>query len=467
MKNEPHVNAGNAPEFNTNIFASHANQVCTIIEEQRTSSRGVSPEHREALQRTANWLINCFFYAWGSLPEESLAIPLNANAYRPTGLLKARYSYTNTVERVLRVLIQLGWVERSEKGFLNRETGEGRTTTFHVTGRLREAFAEYRYRWVRIVQCDELPIILRVGDKKERKNVPVENTPEVRAMADSIRKINECLLNSSICLCVSDVELGKLSERIATSIEAGHKNDWEPVNYRRVILRRIFGRGSLQKGGRFYGGWWQNIPSEYRRYIHINGKRTVECDYSGMIISLLYGKIGHPLPSGDPYDVGLPNNLAKSKRDLVKKFIVANLNKDNSEFKLKPNQYDALGVTHEQLLRLVIAKHPHVCNYFGSDIGMDLQYEESRIAEQIMLQMIDGYKVAVLPVHDSYLVRIGYQDALLREMQDAFRSVAGFDARLTVEYPEFKDGTDDIWKFNRDYLAYMTYTMTNPNVILD
>ena len=33
-----------------------------------------------------------------------------------------------------------------------------------------------------------------------------------------------------------------------------------PIDVTQKRLRRIFNNGSFQQGGRFYGGWWQNIP---------------------------------------------------------------------------------------------------------------------------------------------------------------------------------------------------------------
>ena len=44
-------------------------------------------------------------------------------------------------------------------------------------------------------------------------------------------------------------------------------------------LHRVFNRASFSQGGRFYGPWWQNIPSELRADITINGIQTVEMDY--------------------------------------------------------------------------------------------------------------------------------------------------------------------------------------------
>jgi hypothetical protein len=64
------------------------------------------------------------------------------------------------------------------------------------------------------------------------------------------------------------------------------------INLANKTVRRIFNKSSFSYGGRYYGGWWQNIPSELRKYIILNRDYTVEIDYSGLHIYLLYALKG-------------------------------------------------------------------------------------------------------------------------------------------------------------------------------
>ena len=57
-------------------------------------------------------------------------------------------------------------------------------------------------------------------------------------------------------------------------------------------LHRVFNQGSFSLGGRFYGGWWQNIPAECRAAITINGDPTIEMDYPRLHPTLLYDELG-------------------------------------------------------------------------------------------------------------------------------------------------------------------------------
>lgn len=76
-------------------------------------------------------------------------------------------------------------------------------------------------------------------------------------------------------------------------------------------LHRVFNRGTFSRGGRFYGGWWQNIPAELRAAISINSAKSMEMDYPRLHPTLLYAEVGAPM-HGDPYDLpGWPRDLAK------------------------------------------------------------------------------------------------------------------------------------------------------------
>ena len=69
--------------------------------------------------------------------------------------------------------------------------------------------------------------------------------------------------------------------------------------YQERTVRRIFNNGSFEEGGRFYGGWWERIPSRCRPHITIVGMPTVEMDYSAIQPRLLLSE-RKVEPDGDP-----------------------------------------------------------------------------------------------------------------------------------------------------------------------
>ena len=85
------------------------------------------------------------------------------------------------------------------------------------------------------------------------------------------------------------------------------------------FVRSIFYRGDWNLGGRYHGGWWQQIPSELRKHILINGNQTQEIDFSGFHISLAYG-LEVLSPPDDPYALNLtdPRLSDKQQRSAVK-----------------------------------------------------------------------------------------------------------------------------------------------------
>ncbi|MFZ9080527.1 MAG: hypothetical protein ACO23H_18485 [Alphaproteobacteria bacterium] len=74
-------------------------------------------------------------------------------------------------------------------------------------------------------------------------------------------------------------------------------------------LYRVFNDPTLKTGGRFYGGWWQNIPKSLRRYLVIDGKRTIELDYANHHPTILYLKEGLEPPIDGYSDPSIARQL--------------------------------------------------------------------------------------------------------------------------------------------------------------
>jgi hypothetical protein len=57
----------------------------------------------------------------------------------------------------------------------------------------------------------------------------------------------------------------------------------------------------FDQGGRLYGGFWQNLKTERRRNIRINGEPVAVLDYGSMFTRLAYAEVGAVPPEGDLY----------------------------------------------------------------------------------------------------------------------------------------------------------------------
>ena len=120
-------------------------------------------------------------------------------------------------------------------------------------------------------------------------------------MRNNLRLINRCLLKHYPDSRIKDDDWIVLQKRIMAD------PDKRPIDLTRRILVRIFSNGRFDQGGRFYRDWWENVPSEYRKYITIDGKRTNEYDYSQLNPHIAYLLRGKELGSEDAYskwDIG-------------------------------------------------------------------------------------------------------------------------------------------------------------------
>ena len=206
---------------------------------------------------------------------------------------------------------------------------------------------------------------------------------------------------------------------------------------------------SFERGGRFYGGWWQGVPSNLRPYILIDDEPTVEVDFKGHHIALLYAIAGINYfaddVNRDPYKVdGWPRKSVKlllqivlnSSRDNVAKAYNKQRQKDGDDF-IPSDRLATLVSLFEEM-------HSPIKSYFYGDWGVLLQNFDARIAAFVMAEcMRNGVrdtsgrdlesKFIVLPVHDSFIVKHQHLEQLIYSMR-----LAVVDAIMEAEY------TDDV-----------------------
>ncbi|MDA9975448.1 hypothetical protein N9F34_01260 [Alphaproteobacteria bacterium] len=243
----------------------------------------------------------------------------------------------------------------------------------------------------------------------------------------------------------------------------------EEMLYSRRTVYRVFNNSTFDDGGRFYGPWWQSIPSELRSLITINGKDTVELDYSSIHPRMLYAYLRIECPD-DPYDVGLDPKY----RDLVKKAFNALINARGVIRKFEDPEdgpvfdEDGLGMSWNEFLNHVRSYHPELRPHFGTGIGLKYQTVDSDIAAETMLHFAKS-NIPVLLAHDNFIMHHGYEDALDDVMAKAFKAKTGSDIPIKAtrkpiqarrdriahqaERGASKDyeSTDSLHELNKDY----------------
>lgn len=397
-----------------------------------------------------------------------IAYSRNKTTY--TKLRKSRYlafnlSYDSTVNCVDE-LMNLGYIEGVD-GFYFPLINYSRSAKMRATDKLIELCLQYAVNPFQFSQNPaEEVIILKTKDSATRKKYQIDyaDTADTVLMRNNLHIINREIENHFIGLNVCDDTLADINKAILgletsdcaayddfedyeddADAEEGDVN-WKSGNekYRpyldmsKIKLKRIFNNGSFEQGGRFYGVWWQAIPSRYRPYIAIDDQQTIEVDYSGIHINLLYMQEGLPLPIDDVYTI---KSLPLGAKKVLKVALQILLNSKNEakalgsikrKFPVKDHPELFKNHTHEQIIEAFKEKHKGIINHFYKGVGVKLQFIDSQIAEDILLDL-SGKGIVVLPVHDSFIVRKDYVKLLKNTMEDVVRKRFGQVLKFKVD----------------------------------
>ena len=214
---------------------------------------------------------------------------------------------------------------------------------------------------------------------------------------------------------LSEAEIGL---DVPTAVRDGNsiRLDGYSVFPEKTSLYRVY-NGAWDRGGRFYGGWWQSCRKAHRQHLTIDGNPTVELDYQQIHPRLLYGLAGRNL-EGDAY------TLPGWGRAVVKKAFNALLNADSfraARGAIAKN-LDGDRDAAEALIADIRTRHPDIDAYFHSTIGLRLQGIDSEICRQVLMEAY-RHGIVALPIHDSFIVASEHEDTLSRVMDAAFAKV--------------------------------------------
>lgn len=446
------------PILQADFLDDLASEVIVIIEAASTSTRGFSQaaaEGRAQQQLTiAKHLLSALYCAYSAVSSKKA--PTRVSVIKKTnGFSTNKTKYPTRIHYsfsyfsdVYKALERLKWISIDEG-----EQGIG-YTRIHAKNRLKSIFNDIGLIWTKqqpksledlIVLRDRIETIpnkprhSKAPKKYKTITLVTPDTPEVTAMADSLYSYNEFLTHHCLSINATDSELYDIVKALAGNKNSDDDEDEIAVNldFSRVQLRRIFSRGDLTKHGRFYNGWWQSLPSIYRGHITIDGYKTSEVDYSSMSLRIVYALQGIERDVADDlYDIGLDNWLGGDdpRRKLIKVFVNALMNDETGNYSLKKPELRTLGLTHEELLALVLKTHELIVDQLTAGIGMKATYLDSQIAELVMRTMQEDGIVA-LPIHDSFRVRAGYQKWLKVVMETAFKAVTGAAVATEADGP--------------------------------
>lgn len=419
------------------------------------------------LRKQLRVLLVDLYVAWLADPSLSIGISRSNNSFAP----KSRYNGLHISKELLKVvdaLVSVGLLDHHN--FHNDRLYGGRfsrTSRYRPTSKLQDRFARlqdlvfdisYNEKKEAIVLSDfetnDLGEFIRTKDrKKKRFRIEYEDDeyPLIAQWRETLNKYNDLLAQSHIDISSLDkpyIERKTKDDKIQR-VSIGRSNQF---------VKRVFSRNSWELNGRFYGGWWQQVNSTYRKDIMISGSPTVEIDYKGMHVAILALEQG--VLKGNDYDwytldeIVVRGLTKAEQRKALKLLVLTAINSDNKDAAFKAYQstrtaskdtktglyeFPRLKKTQlELLLDCFIEKHPFLETGLCSDRGIELMFMDSQVADIIITKFVEQNE-PVLSVHDSFIVNADKRNFLEQTMAEAARTVfnntlpAEQEGQLTLE----------------------------------
>ena len=394
-----------------------------LSHEQRKRLRTSEEQHR--FEYAVRYILSDLWKASKCIPTRSCLINLRSGSYSENPKYRDPNLTYRQVKSVFDTMISMRLIEITRDGYYDRVRMEGSLTCYTARDELQDRLLHLEGHPAIILKpdLDSETILLRNTIDGRRQLQEYDNTIKTNSYRDNLKSINKCFIKHWPDLRIMDTEVSTLSNRIEK------ESDKEPIDLSSRTLVRIFSNGSFKQGGRFYRGWWQNIPSDYRKYITLDSKKTTEYDFSQLNPHMIYHRYGYELGSEDAYD----RVFDGLHRDTVKEAFNAMIQASTPLKNCPTNiSIDQLGISWTDLKERILDAHKPITDLFFKGLGNQLQFEDSCIAESVMLQFAKTDAPA-LPVHDSFIMHHGYGGELEEAMRRAYYERFNEDIRVRKE----------------------------------
>jgi hypothetical protein len=372
------------------------------------------------------------YVAWLEDPDMCISFPRGENFYK-VGSRYNKLSISKDIIKIADALLEQSFIDQK----LGSESARKVTRIWPLEPLIAYFSAATFPEFLIDIHQHRECIVLRDNRKEleyQDKHVPFD-----------IDQARSLLLEYNSLLRRTQIDISSLEHPVVVSEHYNKKlkrNETRRVSLRHdnKFVRRIFYRGDWTLGGRYHGGWWQQIPSKFRDQILINDQYTVEVDFSGFHISLAYGLEGHQ-PPDDPYalPVSIGGLSKEQQRKDVKDIALTALNAEDrkatfSAFRDKRNKEQrALPPSQkvkytnallDQLLDNFLKANAPISHYLCADKGVELMALDGQVTTEIIKHFTDR-GVPILTVHDSYIVESAYEQELMDVMQSVTRKIVG------------------------------------------
>ena len=182
---------------------------------------------------------------------------------------------------------------------------------------------------------------------------------------------------------------------------------------------RVF-NGRFDLGGRWYGPYWQGLPSHVREGIRINGKETCEPDIRACHMRLLCAVAGIVLGEEDPYEgLGMPRKEIKLAINVMLNASSWPSARGALTWELSDQHGPSAGTQADMLRAVVEKRYPGLSPFWNTGYGLRLQNIDADVCARLQARLrADG--IPCLSVHDSFIVPRSVHDRTLAVMDEEF-----------------------------------------------
>lgn len=411
------------------------------------------PINPNAKRKTLDQVVEYLFMIVANIGKaymqgECVAIPRSSRFLNGETVFSDRRLSKGTFITVLDFLRGNG-VIAEHRGYFDRECNSGQISRYWATKNLYEHFRTLRFSNFYTVKS--IPSVILHNSTGKTISF-VENrisrifSGEIFCI-NSFYKSNKFDYIGDISKSVFHNPYYKYSNptNIPSPILGRNDNSYREMLY--PSISAVFSRGNFDCGGRLYsipkkGIGWQSLSQEQRRTITINDEATVELDFKGLHVSMLYAIMGAQIKE-DPY-----SGLSAELRPLYKTLMLRLLNASSvgctirsmsdtiytlkRKVLLSPRDLKLLDCIHEYkpnwstLIFELMDRHRPIRRFFGSDCGVYLQRLDGEMMLNI-LSLLAQEGIPALPVHDSVIVPQSARNQATEVMQSVYRHYMGFD----------------------------------------
>ena len=248
--------------------------------------------------------------------------------------------YLEKIGDVSKLLIQSGYLDFARwSNPRQNQNLPSRTSRIRPSLQLQDKFTElslsplgiaHNYLQETVIltdyETDEEGNYTKSNGKKKRQYIDYDEIDFTKDIRRDLEAYNQLLRSTYVGIVT-------LEEPFVVRTKKDGSTQRIKIDQSKKFVRRIFSRGDWNYNGRFYGGFWQQVGSEYRKNIYINDNPTVEVDYKGLHAAILSAK-KNVVTDGDRYDLGTivcPRLEKQQQRKAVKLLVLAAINaKDSS-----------------------------------------------------------------------------------------------------------------------------------------